>query len=188
MLSQPSSVLRINYVALIAMFGLGPNECSIELLPLDRTGGWRHYGAHDTPDPLLIIAAPIKRPSIWDLAPSVSVIRNCLGHGLDVHLLEWLPASTHTGNNGLVVQQDVANAFRLVDDEDTESPDRGTGAYTTWRCRVGVGGRGIRPHTPVATVRRSGSSYSLAVTSRVRTPLSSTYQSPMVILIAGDRS
>jgi len=52
----------------------------------------------------------------------------------DLHLLEWLPASPHTGNNGLVVQQDVANAFRPVDDEDTESPDRGTGAQAPHSC------------------------------------------------------
>ena len=126
MLSERSSVLRIYYVALIAMFDLGPNEYSYRIVAAGPYRRLRHYGAHDTPDPLLIIAAPIKRHR--DLACSVSVIRECLEHGLDVHLLGWLPASPHTGNNGLVVQQDVANAFRLVDDEDIESPDRGTGA------------------------------------------------------------
>ena len=54
---------------LIAMFGLGPNECSYRIVASGPYWRLRHYGAHDTPDPLLIIAAPIKRPYIWDLAP-----------------------------------------------------------------------------------------------------------------------
>src|SRR5208283_5542638 len=48
-----------------------------------------------------IVAAPIKLPYIWDLAPSSSAIRYCLKEGLRVRLLEWLPASLTTGNNGL---------------------------------------------------------------------------------------
>jgi polyhydroxyalkanoate synthase subunit PhaC len=96
-----TDLLRRAQGNLIAMFGLGPNECSYRIVASGPYWRLRHYGAHDTTDPLLIIAAPIKRPYIWDLAPSVSVIRNCLARGLDVHLLEWLPASPHTGNNGL---------------------------------------------------------------------------------------
>ena len=61
----------------------------------------RDYGSHETSQSLLIVAAPVKRPYIWDLAPSVSAIRYCLREGLHVHLLEWLPASRHTSNNGL---------------------------------------------------------------------------------------
>jgi hypothetical protein len=51
------------------MFGLGSNECSYRIVASGPYWRLRHYGAHDTPDPLLIIAAPIKRPYIWDLAP-----------------------------------------------------------------------------------------------------------------------
>jgi polyhydroxyalkanoate synthase len=50
---------------------------------------------------LLIIAAPIKRPYIWDLAPSVSAIHHCLQQGLHVYLLEWMPGSHRIANNGL---------------------------------------------------------------------------------------
>jgi polyhydroxyalkanoate synthase len=50
---------------------------------------------------VLIVAAPIKRPYIWDLAPSVSAIRRCLREGLHVYLVEWLPASRDDGDVGL---------------------------------------------------------------------------------------
>lgn len=38
---------------------------------------------------LLIVAAPFKRPYIWDLMPPVSVVRRCLACGIQVYLLEW---------------------------------------------------------------------------------------------------
>lgn len=38
---------------------------------------------------LLIIAAPFKRPYIWDLLPAVSVVRRCLEGGIRPYLLEW---------------------------------------------------------------------------------------------------
>jgi pimeloyl-ACP methyl ester carboxylesterase len=61
----------------------------------------RDYAGDDRARPLLIIAAPIKRPYIWDLAPSISTIRFCLRRGLSIQLLEWMPASSRAGNNGL---------------------------------------------------------------------------------------
>ncbi len=61
----------------------------------------RDYGGQSGSRSLLIIAAPIKRPYIWDLAPSASAIGHCLQLGFHVRLLEWLPASHDTGNNGL---------------------------------------------------------------------------------------
>lgn len=48
-----------------------------------------------------MIPAPIKRPYIWDLAPSVSAVSYCLHHRLRVYLLEWLPPSHGDGNDGL---------------------------------------------------------------------------------------
>ena len=59
---------------------------------------------YDTVDPSrsgAIVAAPIKRPYIWDLTPSVSAIRRCLDAGLHVYLLEWLPASEKTCSVGV---------------------------------------------------------------------------------------
>jgi len=38
---------------------------------------------------LLVVPAPIKRPYIWDLLPSVSVVQRCLHGGLRVYLTQW---------------------------------------------------------------------------------------------------
>ena len=50
---------------------------------------------------MLVVAAPIKQPYIWDLAPSASAIRYLLKHALHVHLLEWLPERPGSENIGL---------------------------------------------------------------------------------------
>jgi polyhydroxyalkanoate synthase len=50
---------------------------------------------------VLIIAAPIKRPYIWDLAPTRSAIRYCLSQHLSVYLLEWLFPASGQGSAGL---------------------------------------------------------------------------------------
>jgi polyhydroxyalkanoate synthase len=47
------------------------------------------------------VAAPIKRPYIWDLSRSASAIGYCLREEFHVRLLEWLPAARDTANNGL---------------------------------------------------------------------------------------
>ena len=77
---------------LMDAMGLGPNECPYRL---DGSGPFwrlRDYGPSAASPALLIVAAPIKRPYIWDLTPAVSAIRHCLGQGFHVHLLEWTPA------------------------------------------------------------------------------------------------
>jgi polyhydroxyalkanoate synthase len=50
---------------------------------------------------VLIVAAPIKRPYIWDLAPTRSAIRYCLNQQLSVYLLEWLSPAGGQGSAGL---------------------------------------------------------------------------------------
>ena len=82
-------------------FGLDPNECPYQVIASGPFWRLRDYTKQDTAQSLLIVAAPIKRPYIWDLTPTTSAIRFCLGQGLRVRLLEWLPASRTTGNNGL---------------------------------------------------------------------------------------
>jgi polyhydroxyalkanoate synthase len=57
---------------------------------------------------VLIVAAPIKRPYIWDLAPAVSAVRFCLGHGLNVALLEWRHPKRRGANGGLAAYADKA--------------------------------------------------------------------------------
>ena len=84
----------------VAALGLGPSECPYRVTASGPHWRLRDYGGDATPS-LLIVAAPIKRPYIWDLAPSASAIRGCLREGLRVHLLEWLPASRDDGHIGL---------------------------------------------------------------------------------------
>jgi polyhydroxyalkanoate synthase len=81
--------------------GLNPNECPYQVIASGAFWRLRDYTKHDKAQSLLIVAAPIKRPYIWDLAPTASAIRYCLGQDLHVRLLEWLPASRTTGSNGL---------------------------------------------------------------------------------------
>jgi polyhydroxyalkanoate synthase len=81
--------------------GLDPSECRYRVIASAPHWRLRDYGDDGGAPSLLIVAAPIKRPYIWDLCPSASAIRLCLRERLHVYLLEWMPASQHTGNNGL---------------------------------------------------------------------------------------
>lgn len=85
----------------IAAFGFSPSECAYQITASGPFWQLRDYGGQREAPSLLIIAAPIKRPYIWDLTPKASAIRHCLEKGSHVRLLEWLPASRTTGNNGL---------------------------------------------------------------------------------------
>jgi polyhydroxyalkanoate synthase len=85
----------------IEWFGLGPSGCPYQILSSSRHWSLRDYSDHHTSLSILIIAAPIKRPYIWDLSPSASAIRLCLQQGFHVYLLEWMPASCRTSNSGI---------------------------------------------------------------------------------------
>lgn len=85
----------------IEALGLGPDESPYRITAAGPFWRLRDYGPRRAERSLLIVAAPIKRPYIWDLAPSVSAIRYCLDRGLHVRLLEWLPAYREGGDNGL---------------------------------------------------------------------------------------
>ena len=84
-----------------AAFGLDASECGYQIVASGPFWRLRDYGNHASSHSLLIVAAPIKRPYIWDLAPAASAISYCQRNGLHVHLLEWLPASQGIRNNGL---------------------------------------------------------------------------------------
>ena len=96
-----NDVMRCAQRRAFGELGLSPSECPYKVIASGPFWCLRDYAEHNTAVPVLIVAAPIKRPYIWDLAPSASAIRYILGQGLHVHLLEWLPASETTGNNGL---------------------------------------------------------------------------------------
>jgi polyhydroxyalkanoate synthase subunit PhaC len=71
--------------------GLGPRECAFQLVSSGPRWRLRAYGGLEAAPSLIMVPAPIKRPYIWDLAPSVSAVRYCLHHGFRVFLLEWMP-------------------------------------------------------------------------------------------------
>jgi polyhydroxyalkanoate synthase len=85
----------------LGSFGFGPVESTYRVIASGPYWRLRDYDTIHRSRSVLIVAAPIKRPYIWDLAPSVSAIRYCLGAGLRVYLLEWLPASEKTCNVGI---------------------------------------------------------------------------------------
>jgi polyhydroxyalkanoate synthase len=85
----------------LALLGFGPVESPYRVIASGRYWCLRDYGSAQGSRSVLIVAAPIKRPYIWDLTPTVSAVRYCLGAGLRVYLLEWLPASHETCCVGL---------------------------------------------------------------------------------------
>lgn len=85
----------------VGAFGLGPSECSYQISASGSHWRLRDYGPQSAPRDLLIVAAPIKRPYIWDLSPSASAIRYCILQDLHVHLLEWMPATRVTSQTGI---------------------------------------------------------------------------------------
>jgi polyhydroxyalkanoate synthase subunit PhaC len=96
-----SDILRRVQGNVVGALGLDPQESPYQIISSGAYSRLRDYGGDDRSRSLLIIAAPIKRPYIWDLAPSISAIRFCLHQGFHVQLLEWMPASPNAGNCGL---------------------------------------------------------------------------------------
>lgn len=109
--------LRCAQGDLIEALGLGVHECRHEVIATAPFWRLRDYGGCDRSAALLVIAAPIKRPYIWDLAPSASAIRFCLRQGLHVYLLEWAPASATAGDLGLEdYVQAIADCIAMITD------------------------------------------------------------------------
>jgi len=76
----------------LEFLGFGPTESPYDVIAADAHWRLRSYGG--VGPPLLIVAAPIKRPYIWDFSPQVSAIGHCLRHHFRPYLLEWTaPAS-----------------------------------------------------------------------------------------------
>jgi polyhydroxyalkanoate synthase subunit PhaC len=96
-----TDVLRRAQGDAFAALGLGPDESRYRVVAAGSHWRLRDYAEQGGAPALLIIAAPIKRPYIWDLAPSVSAIRYCLQRHFHVYLLEWLPAARDSANKGL---------------------------------------------------------------------------------------
>ena len=96
-----SDIVRRTQANVLTLWGMAPRECDYRVIKQGAFWRLRDYAGTAAAPGLLIVAAPIKRPYIWDLAPAVSVIRNCLRHGLHVYLLEWLPPADGATQVGL---------------------------------------------------------------------------------------
>ena len=83
------------------MLGLDPAECDYKVIANGSYWRLRRYSGPTSRTSLLIVAGPIKRPYIWDLAPPVSAIRYCLEHQFGVHLLEWATPTEGGTNAGI---------------------------------------------------------------------------------------
>jgi polyhydroxyalkanoate synthase len=92
----------------LAALGYGPQESSYRIVAAAEHWRLRAYAGGGEGPVILIIASPIKRPHIWDLAPSVSGVRRCLEHGARLFLLEWTPPSLDHPGPGLA---DYAGTF-----------------------------------------------------------------------------
>jgi polyhydroxyalkanoate synthase subunit PhaC len=93
-----ADILRRAQANALGAVGLSPSECSFRVVASGPHWRLRDYGGDGRP--LLVVAAPIKRPYIWDLTPPVSAVRRCLQEHLHVYLIEWLPASEQTAGSG----------------------------------------------------------------------------------------
>ncbi len=106
----------------IGCYGLNPSETDYAISASGRFWRLRDYGGQRDAPSLLIVAAPIKRPYIWDLTPKASTIRYCLAKDLHVYMIEWLPSSASTGNNGLAEYVSaISNCARKIS---RENPNR----------------------------------------------------------------
>lgn len=85
----------------LGAIGFDPAEQTHRILAGGDYWRLRDYGGSGLEASLLIVAAPIKRPYIWDLGPDVSAIRYCLNHGVHVYLLEWITPTASAGHVGL---------------------------------------------------------------------------------------
>ena len=82
-------VLRRALGHALGAFGLDPDECPYRIVGFGPHWRLRDYGGHDRSLSLLIVATPIKRAYIWDLAPFVSAFRYCIRAGLHVQTKQW---------------------------------------------------------------------------------------------------
>ncbi len=94
--------------AWLGTLGFGPEEAAHDVIASGPLWRLRRYRRADSGPVVLLVPAPIKNPYIWDLAPSVSVVRRCLEAGFRVYLLEWRPPKAGTEAGGLADYAETA--------------------------------------------------------------------------------
>jgi polyhydroxyalkanoate synthase len=82
-------------------FGLGPAQSHYRVVSSGPHWRLRAYTTGRGWASVIIVAAPIKRPYIWDLTGELSAIRYCMRQRLCVYLLEWAPATRGRAAAGL---------------------------------------------------------------------------------------
>jgi poly[(R)-3-hydroxyalkanoate] polymerase subunit PhaC len=108
----------------LGAIGFDPAELTHRTLASGHCWRLRDYGRPGLEPSLLIVAAPIKRPYIWDLGPNVSAIGYCLNRGVHVYLLEWTTPTAPGGHLGLdeYVRAISESVARITSDPDATKP------------------------------------------------------------------
>lgn len=96
-----ADIVRRAQADALAGLGLSPKERPYRVAASGAFWRLRDYAGKPTSPALLVVSAPIKRPYIWDIAPSVSAIGRCLKEGFHVYLIEWTPETDRRQNSGL---------------------------------------------------------------------------------------
>jgi polyhydroxyalkanoate synthase subunit PhaC len=101
---------------ILGAIGFGPAECSYRVPSSGPHWRLRSYGQTEGRPALLIVSAPIKKPYIWDLAPSISTVRLCLAHHWSVYLLEWRSPAAKVQVRGLAdyADQPISKCVTIV--------------------------------------------------------------------------
>ena len=86
---------------MFGLLGYGPVESAYRIVASTSRWRLREYAEAGSGPVLLIIAAPIKQPYIWDLAPSISALKLLSRHNTRIFLLEWTEPKDGAKNVGL---------------------------------------------------------------------------------------
>jgi polyhydroxyalkanoate synthase len=94
--------LRRFHGTLLDAAGLGPVQTPYRILHAEAGMRLHAYDDASCNGPaLLLVPAPIKRCYIWDLAPEISVVRQCMRQGMRTYLAEWIPLEINGERGGL---------------------------------------------------------------------------------------
>ena len=94
------------------LLGLAPNGCPYWKITTGTQAQLRRYGlAGEKGSVVVLVPAPIKTADIWDMAPSVSVVRRYVQAGCRVYLVIWPHPTRDYAASGL---SDYAHSMLLA--------------------------------------------------------------------------
>ncbi len=97
----------------LGRLGFGAQSTPYRLTGQGHPFELRRYGDNDGPS-VLLVPAPIKDASIWDLAPRASAVRRCLDAGLRTYLIAW--QSPGIGDSSLGLDDYAGHALSAARD------------------------------------------------------------------------